>query len=289
MARSALVAHTAWSMAVLVAIAACDGKVIRLGRARALADAGDAAVAADGEDVPAGADAADVALGADGKDAILGVDEGAIDSESGSVCVKGQVKANEVGWIGDSWVTIPGSQYTTVQDYARAARAIGPNEEYRVAAAAAASMAAITEQYRSLQSGATKLKVVIMNGGTWETTWAGINGGDVNAAVAVEASDFELFLDQVERDGTVEHIVYFLNPELPTIYGVPALRPLVQQACTDLTNRNKVACHFLDLQPIWAEHPEYTDPVSKIQASDAGGRAIADAIWKIMQDNCIAQ
>jgi hypothetical protein len=35
-------------------------------------------------------------------------------------------------------------------------------------------------------------------------------------------------------------------------------------------------------------HPEYTDG-SGIQASEAGATVIAEEIWRIMQDNCIAQ
>ena len=45
-------------------------------------------------------------------------------------------------------------------------------------------------------------------------------------------------------------------------------------------------CHFLDLQPLWAGHPEYS---SSIQSSEAGAKVIANAIWVIMQQNCIAQ
>ena len=46
-------------------------------------------------------------------------------------------------------------------------------------------------------------------------------------------------------------------------------------------------CHFLDLQPIWAGHPEYTAPGATVPTE--GGIAIADAIWAIMQEKCIAQ
>jgi hypothetical protein len=50
-----------------------------------------------------------------------------------------------------------------------------------------------------------------------------------------------------------------------------------------------VPCHFLDLEPLWTNHPEYTDSTNNIQASEAGAIVIADQIWKLMQDNCIAQ
>jgi hypothetical protein len=49
-----------------------------------------------------------------------------------------------------------------------------------------------------------------------------------------------------------------------------------------------VPCYFIDLQVLWVGHPEYTAP-DGIQASDAGARAIADAIWDVMVEHCIAQ
>jgi len=63
---------------------------------------------------------------------------------------------------------------------------------------------------------------------------------------------------------------------------VAKLRPLLRDACEE----SAVPCHFLDLDPIW--QPEYTGDTA-IQASDAGGVAIAEAIWDIMQEHCIAQ
>jgi hypothetical protein len=108
--------------------------------------------------------------------------------------------------------------------------------------------------------------------------------GGSAASVTAVASEFEQFLTKVASDGTVEHVVYFLMPELPMISGVAELRPLLRAACSAST----VPCHFLDLQPFWEGNPGYTDG-SGFQASVAGATVIADEIWKIMQQNCIAQ
>lgn len=202
---------------------------------------------------------------------------GAIDVDN---CLRGQIKASEVTWIGDTWVTLPGTQHTRVRDLARAAGAIGPTDDYTIAAAPAVTMAAVATQYATQESSQTKVKVLIMDGGTWDTI---ISGGS-DASVADVSATFRQFLTQVAADGTVEHIVYYLCPELPSIPGVAALRPLLSQACTE----SLVPCHFLDLQPLWAGHPEYTDS-SGIQSSAAGAKVIADAIWAIMQQNCVAQ
>jgi hypothetical protein len=188
------------------------------------------------------------------------------------------VNADEVLWIGDSWILIPGTQQTGVRDAARDAGAIGLADDYVVAAQPAAFMADIATQYDTRQAGAVKVEVLIMDGGTWDTLTA--NGSD--ASVAGAASTFTQFLAKVASDGTVRHVIYFLPPELPGIPGVAALRPLVQQACA----QSAVRCHFLDLQPLWSGHPEYTEGIFP---SEAGARVVADAIWAIMQANCIAQ
>jgi hypothetical protein len=108
---------------------------------------------------------------------------------------------------------------------------------------------------------------------------------DLSRALTRTVDAFEQFLGEVARDGTVENIIYFLVPELPTIAGVAALRPGLLQAC----EASLVPCHFLDLQPLWKGHSEYMAPENGIQASEAGARVIADSIWAIMKDHCIAQ
>jgi hypothetical protein len=200
-------------------------------------------------------------------------------------CVRGQVSAGEVLWIGDSWMLVTGSQHTRVRDLARASGAIAPNDDYVIGAAAASTMADVANQYAAQEAGATKVRVVIMDGGTWDTIVATNSGGSVSAAVTSDATTFGQFLTQVATDGTVEHIIYVLNPELPGIPGVAALHPLLQQAC----GQSAVPCHFLDLQPLWAGHAEYTMPGTIPVPTEAGAVVIADAIWAVMQQGCIAQ
>ncbi len=221
---------------------------------------------------------ATIVAGCDGKVNHLG--DGRPDG--GGICTRGQVNADEVLWIGDSWILFPGSQRTRVRDLARTAGALGPSEDYVNGAVAASTMADIANQYATREAGAIKVKVVLMDGGTWDTLVA--NGSD--ASVTSAAGAFSQFLGRVAADGTVEHVIYFLTPELPAIPGVAALRPRVQQACA----QSAVPCHFVDLQPLWAGHPEYTDPATGgILPSEAGAVVLGDALWAIMQDECIAQ
>jgi hypothetical protein len=212
----------------------------------------------------------------DGKTIHLG--DGRTDA---GACAHAQLNANEVLWIGDSWILAPGSQHTRVRDLARAAHAIGANNDYTIGAVAASTMTAIADQYAAQEAMAVKVKVVIMDGGTWDTI---VTNGASDTVTSV-ASTFNQFLAQVASDGTVEHVVYFLTPELPGIPGVAALRPLMQQACV----QSRVPCHFLDLTPLWAGHADYTLAGAVPVPTEAGGDVIADAIWSIMQQSCVAQ
>lgn len=248
----------------IVACAACTGETIRLGDG--MVSGGSAGQAGGGRSATSA-----TGIGAVGASSTGGSSGG---------CRRGQVKASEVLWIGDSWVIYPGTQNTHVRDLARAAGAIGPDDEYVVRAQAAAALADVVAQYEAQRASAIQPKVLIMDGGTWDT----LNASDTDAAVERVANEFPQFLAEVARDASVEHIIYYLMPELPTIAGVSALRPSLMQACAE----SAVPCHFLDLQPFWVGHSEYTAS-NGIQASEAGATLIADEIWRLMQQNCIAQ
>ena len=201
-------------------------------------------------------------------------------SDGNIACPHAQVAATEVLWTGDSWVQTPGTQHSRVRDLASAAGAIGPNDNYAVPAVGGARMVDIADQYDTYEAGSTKVKVLITDGGGWDT----ILSGGSDASVASVGQTFTQHMAKIASDGTVQHVIYFLYPELSTIAGVTALRPVMQQVCASST----VPCYFLDLNPLWTGHPEYT-AIDNIQASEMGAVVIADHIWDIMQRNCIAQ
>lgn len=257
----------------------CAGELIRLGDGAAGASTFGGTAGAGGALGNAGGTTAGGGTASAG-------DTSAVAGSAGSPapCTHGQVSANQVLWIGDSWITIPGTQYTAVRDRARSSGAIGRSEDYVNLAAAAASMDDVAKQYETQESGPNKVRVLIMDGGTWDGIAAQQSGGSVPDAVANAEARFQQFISRVASDGTVEHIIYFLVPALPSIPAVDSLRPVVAAACAN----SAVPCYFIDLQDAWADHPEYTGP-SGIQASDAGAAVIADLIWSTMQDHCIAQ
>ncbi len=222
--------------------------------------------------------AALAAGGCDGDLIHLGQEQTAFD---GGVCPHAQVPASQVLWIGDSWVLVPGNQHTGVRDLARAAGAIGANDDYTIGAVAASTMADIAGQYTAQEASATKVKVVIMDGGTWDT----IQSSGSAASISSVAATFTQLLATVAGDGTVTEVVYFLVPPLSGIPGVDQLRPLLTQACT----QSSVPCHFLDLQQLWTGHPEYDTGGTIPVPTSAGGTVIAGALWGLMQASCIAQ
>ena len=142
----------------------------------------------------------------------------------------------------------------------------------------------IANQYAAREAGATKVKVVIMDGGTWDTILA--NDGARYASVTSVASAFGRSprAGRERRDRRAHHLLPDARaPRHPGRRGAATL------AAASLRGQSTVPCHFLDLQPLWAGHPEYTAPGAIPVPTEAGAIVIADAIWAVMQQNCIAQ
>jgi len=187
--------------------------------------------------------------------------------------------------IGDSFIALSHDITKDMIAIARDAGALAASDSYRDNSVSGTQLSGgispqIPVQYANGAKDAPA-KVVIMDGGTWDTLVAGGSEASVNSV----ATTFGQLLSQVASDGTVEHIIYFLTPELPGIAGVAALRPLMQQSC----RQSSVPCHFIDLQPFWAGHPEYTTGDLVPIPTEVGATAIADAIWAEMQQRCVAQ
>lgn len=279
----AVTARRYWWLTAMAWAWGCSGEVIRLGDG----PLGFSATSGGGG-VPSGGEISGV-MGGSAAGNLPGEPTSAGAGGERDPCTTGQVLASEVVWIGDSWVIQPGTQHTRLTELARQAGTLAPNEDYSWDLPKdAASMADVTRQYEAREAGATKIKVLLMDGGTWDPVIANFTNMSVPAAIDNSIADFKAFIAKVESDGTVQHIVYFLMPELPTIPGVAEMRPELQQACEG----SSVSCHFLDLEPLWKmrrdDEPSYTAD-NGTWASEKGGTVIAEAMWQIMQDDCIAQ
>ncbi len=193
-------------------------------------------------------------------------------------CAHGQVLPSEVLLIGDSWISLPGPR---VGQLARQAGVLALDEDYVFRAYAGATIEDIVAQYDNyVTSSGRTIKVVIMNGGAVDTYRTGGAQQTVDYVVDV----FSRFLARPVSAQTPRDVIYALYAEGTAIPGVPEMREPMRTACEQ---SSPVRCHFLDLNEVMAGHSEYV--IDTINPSSAGSDAIAGAIWKLMQDDCIAQ
>lgn len=131
-------------------------------------------------------------------------------------------------------------------------------------------------------------RVIIMDGGATDVL-SGDCAGMLTpkcpaAAAAVQGA--EALLSRFAEDG-VEQLVYFFygdpvgNPVLKD--GIDLMRPLLENAC----GKSPVPCHWLDLRPVFAGHPEFVGGDGLV-FTDAGATAAAEATFELMQARCIA-
>jgi lysophospholipase L1-like esterase len=185
------------------------------------------------------------------------------------------VAGNEVTFIGDSWVELPGSQVSHLEELAQEAGALEQGGRYDDRSKSGNTMAQIVQQYRANRN----TKVLIMDGGGIDLIQSNNQQTATNMANA-----FTDFLAEVASDGNVQHIIYYLYPDIPGLAQVnfQLLEPGNRAACEAST----VPCFFLPLKPIWNNSLMGGD---NIHPSVQGGELIAEEVWKIMQENCIAQ
>jgi len=238
-------------------------------------------------------------------------------------CVKG-TPAAEVIVIGDSYLnvghigpdlTMDAMAMWRRYDFAGAAMNYGSGDLN------------IPYQYQTEAIGANPdIKVVVMDGGGNDIlvdnhsclSSATISSTCMTAVDNANAKGKSLMQSMVKNG--VEHIVYFYYPHLdPTGGGLlttPApgvnvlldyARPQVEMTCcgasftstaTNYSCRGNTVgtdCVFVDLNPIFAGHQSeasastYWFQDDNVHPNDMGGSAAAAAIWKTMQDDCIAQ
>lgn len=212
-----------------------------------------------------------------------------------AACVAPQRAASDLIVLGDSLIEL--SSFTlSLQAAAQAAGALGATASYKSYAShldsfIAAGPLSIANQYTTARANGIP-RVIVMDGGATDM----LNDPCASApstscpAVIAAAQGAEQLLGQFAADG-VEHVVYFFYPdysnppgqaELPA--GLDVLRPLVQSAC----GRANVACHWLDLRPLFAGHPDYL-AADGIVLSSSGARISANAVWSLIEQRCVAE
>lgn len=148
----------------------------------------------------------------------------------------------------------------------------------------------IPQQYANARQ-ASPVKVVIMDGGGNDMLFGSCSNPPTSSCQAIQdvVNTADNLFDQMAVDG-VEYLIYTFYPDPVGNNSLKdkldVMRPLMRQ---EVEGSPVPTSLFLDLRTSWAGHyGEYALP-DGIHPSTAGSRATADAIWALMQDNCIAQ
>lgn len=205
-------------------------------------------------------------------------------------CATSEVAGSEVLFVGDRFMAT-GEIRTNLEALAREAGALGAGESYRdntdpITNWFAHQGNAILDQYATAAEQAP-VRVVILDGGGTDILESNCEPLDSSCpTIENTARGAGDFFARLAADGVL-HAVYAFYPDIPDLQlraETDALRPLMQQACSD----SAVPCHFLDLRPVFADHPEFLAS-GGLNPTTEGALATAGAIWSLMRDRCVAQ
>lgn len=207
-------------------------------------------------------------------------------------CTPGDTSANEVLVMGDSFFATTHQITAYLEDSARNAGSLAPGYRYRDASrlvnnALALPGAGLLDQFQSSALD-SEVKFVITNGGGADVLLGSCETLDSDCPMLQDATNGLAGLLAAIADQGVEGVVYvsYPDPEPEAVRArLDVLRPMLEQVCSG----SPVPCHFLDLRPIFADnHDEYIAD-DGLNPTAAGSQATAEAIWTLMEQNCIAQ
>ncbi|HVW24420.1 MAG TPA: SGNH/GDSL hydrolase family protein [Polyangiaceae bacterium] len=216
-------------------------------------------------------------------------------------CLK---NSSEVVFLGDSYVNYdvahPALQLLVAQDAVKDG-ALMSGQAYRSYAVAGATMAAaslnmIPPQWPQAKAASADITTVIMDGGGNDVL---INNPQCKAAGSENDATCKMvvantvmavgnLIDDFQKTG-VGDLIYFFYPHAP-VGGAD----ISDYALGILQNSAKVLStptfrmYVVDLVPLFDNHPEYYY-IDGIHANATGEQVIADAIYQVMKDHCIAQ
>jgi lysophospholipase L1-like esterase len=227
----------------------------------------------------------------------------------GALC---HLEGNQVGIVGDSYIHLSGAFTRNLQDHARKAGALKEGEVYLDHALSGASLNGfpnIPSQWPDVLSDAERrgskgVKLVIGTGGGNDVlvnhreclgfeTEADITDGCKQVVDDAVKTGIELF-GQSGKDG-VQAIIYFFYPHLPegSLFNgshpntiLDYAYPHVKKMCDDHVMPK---CFFIDTRPPF-EGKQATAITWEdgIHPTAEGSQIIADLVWDVMQDKCIA-
>ena len=207
------------------------------------------------------------------------------------VCVRGDEAAAGAVVIGDALIELS-SFLSQLNEAGRAAGVFAPDAGFRGYASSLNSLLGtdtltIASQYDSARADGP-VTLVVMNGG--ETDALQLTCGETptsSCPALVAAADGASRLFATMAAGGVRELVYlyYAEPfEQPAIAAeLSALRPLLRAACEG----SALACHFVDLRPVFEGHESEYYADDGLVWNDAGAGAAARAAFELMQRLCL--
>ncbi|MFC1641487.1 hypothetical protein ACFL5O_02180 [Myxococcota bacterium] len=207
-----------------------------------------------------------------------------------STCEPPSLPANQMLVLGDALIEFtPFTDY--LEQHALDAGILAPAERIRDHSAALMSLLAegslsIGSQYAEARQ-AGPARVVVMDGGETDMLGGLCDSKPSRDCPSVRNAvrGAQLLLQQMAENG-VQHVFYFFYPDPrgnpQTKAGLDVLRPLVENVC----GHSPLACHWVDLRPVFADHPDYLG-ADGLVFSEAGARVSAAAIWERMRERCV--
>jgi hypothetical protein len=197
---------------------------------------------------------------------------------------------SEVLVLGDSLIELS-SYATQLEQTATAAGALAQGEHFRVHASYLYSMLAtgplsLSQQYATARQEGTA-RLVIMDGGETDVLNDVCDSPPTAdcSAIKAAAKGAEQLLQQMAADG-IENVAYFFYPDPIGNEAIKArldvLRPMIENVC----GHAPVACHWIDLRPIFAGYPDYLASDGLV-FSDSGAGACARAVWQRLEQRCV--
>lgn len=206
-------------------------------------------------------------------------------------CAPPAFSSNDLVVLGDSFISL--SVFVArLEAHAVTAGALATAEHFRGYASHLTSFIAdnslsISSEYDTARSEGPP-RIVVMDGGATDMLNNPCPSGATPTCPAVDAAarGAELLLQRMAEDG-VEHVFYFFYPDpvgdANLEGGLNALRPLIENAC----GKSPLACHWLDLRPVYAGHYAEYAGADGFVPSNAGADASALALWQLMQARCV--
>lgn len=206
-----------------------------------------------------------------------------------SACRPRAITPSELVLLGDSFFALTRAIPEALMQQARNAGTLAGDASYRDLSAAGAELStgAILDQYRrAIQT--APVKVAVLSAGLYDLLLGGRCATDDDAGRCSEvATRFTSLLHEMQATG-VDDVLYVSYGDATRIGArikpaLDTLRPQLERLCTGSTSPR---CRFLDLRPLWQDHPEYT--VDGLHPTTAGAQATAQAIWTTLRGQCLA-